>query len=58
MVAEVDLYFIIYENCTDSSLDLPKVQEKLREWKRQWNFVLGECKISQRDQLLTSRCLF
>ncbi|KIW02086.1 hypothetical protein, variant [Verruconis gallopava] len=41
MVAEVNLYWIIYEQCTGSTLDLPKVQASLHEWKKQWSFVLG-----------------
>ena len=41
MVAEVDLYWIVYERCLGSTVDLPKVQDALREWKRQWSFVLG-----------------
>ena len=41
MVAEVELYWIIYERCLGSTVDLPKVQDHLREWKRHWSFVLG-----------------
>lgn len=41
MVAEIHLYWIIYEQCTSSQVDLPKAQAALSLWKKDWNFVLG-----------------
>jgi hypothetical protein len=41
MVAEINLYWIIYEQCTSSQVDLPKAQTALFQWKKDWNFVLG-----------------
>jgi hypothetical protein len=42
MVAEVHLYWIIYQSCT-SSIDLPKTQGTLHAWKEEWGFLLGDC---------------
>jgi hypothetical protein len=41
MVAEINLYWIIYEQCTSAQVDLPKAQTALFQWKKDWNFVLG-----------------
>lgn len=41
MVAEINLYWIIYEQCITSQVDLPKAQTALFQWKKDWNFVLG-----------------
>ena len=43
MVAEINLYWIIYEQCTTSQVDLPKAQTALFQWKKDWNFILGIC---------------
>jgi hypothetical protein len=42
MVAEVNLYWILYENCCSSQVDLPKTQSALHAWKREWKSVLGK----------------
>ena len=41
MVAEIHLYWIIYESCSGSAVDLPKTQTALHAWKQKWEFVLG-----------------
>jgi hypothetical protein len=44
MVAEVCLYWILYENCglSGGDVDLPKAQASLHAWKQEWNFVLDQ----------------
>jgi hypothetical protein len=42
MVAEINLYWIIYESCSGSTVDLPKTQSSLHTWKQDWKHVLGE----------------
>ncbi|TVY85310.1 putative transcriptional regulatory protein [Lachnellula suecica] len=42
MVAEINLYWIIYESCSSSSLDLPKTQKLLQEWKNEWRFLFDQ----------------
>jgi hypothetical protein len=41
MVAEVNLYWCMYENCSGLRVDLPKAQTALNSWKQEWKFVLG-----------------
>ena len=41
MVAEVNLYWIIYTHCSKVPVDLPKTQDALHEWKQQWKFLFG-----------------
>ena len=41
MVAEVMLYWIIYESCSNVQVDLPKTQSALREWRQEWKFLFG-----------------
>ena len=41
MVAEVNLYWCMYENCSGLRVDLPKAQTALHSWKQEWKFVLG-----------------
>ncbi|KAF1996810.1 hypothetical protein P154DRAFT_547693 [Amniculicola lignicola CBS 123094] len=41
MVAEVYLYWIIYESC-GVSVDLPKAQAALHTWKEEWGFLLEQ----------------
>jgi hypothetical protein len=41
MVAEVLLYWILYENCCQADVDLPKAQSALHAWRQEWKFVLG-----------------
>lgn len=42
IVAEISLYWIIYENCCNQSVDLPKVQAALRAWKSEWDFLFDQ----------------
>ncbi|KAF2453466.1 hypothetical protein BDY21DRAFT_126055 [Lineolata rhizophorae] len=42
MVAEVNLYWVIYEHCSAPRVDLPKTQADLHAWKQQWTFVLEQ----------------
>jgi hypothetical protein len=41
MVAEVNLYWIIYTHCSNMVVDLPKTQATLHEWKQEWKFLFG-----------------
>jgi hypothetical protein len=41
MVAETNLYWIIYEKCSSSTVDLPGTQAELHAWKQEWNFLFG-----------------
>lgn len=41
MVAEVFLYWIIYESC-NSPRDLPQTQSALQTWKSEWQFLLNQ----------------
>ncbi|KAF2682405.1 hypothetical protein K458DRAFT_307421, partial [Lentithecium fluviatile CBS 122367] len=41
MVAEVHLYWIMYQSCT-STVDLPKTQRMLHSWKEEWGFLLDQ----------------
>jgi hypothetical protein len=42
MVAEVNLYWCMYDHCSGHRVDLPKVQSALHSWKQEWKFVLGQ----------------
>ncbi|KIW27999.1 uncharacterized protein PV07_07691 [Cladophialophora immunda] len=42
MVAEVTLYWILYENCCLTEVDLPKAQSALHQWRQNWKFVLDQ----------------
>ncbi|KAH8763478.1 hypothetical protein F5882DRAFT_453327 [Hyaloscypha sp. PMI_1271] len=42
MVAEVMLYWIIYESCSAAQVDLPKTQSALREWRQEWKFLFDQ----------------
>lgn len=42
MVAEVNLYWIIYESCSKATVDLPSTQAALQEWKHEWKFLFGQ----------------
>lgn len=46
MVAEVNLYWIIYTYCSKMPVDLPKSQEALHEWKQEWKFLFGMIALS------------
>jgi hypothetical protein len=42
MVAEIHLYWKIYEHCLGSNVDLPKTQAELYAWKHEWDYVLQQ----------------
>jgi len=42
MVAETHLYWIMYEHCLNSNVDLPKTQSALHSWKQEWDYVLQQ----------------
>ncbi|KAE9370923.1 hypothetical protein N431DRAFT_343941 [Stipitochalara longipes BDJ] len=42
MVAEVMLYWIIYESCSSPQVDLPKTQTALHEWREEWKFLFDQ----------------
>jgi hypothetical protein len=46
MVAEVNLYWLVYENCSKSSVDLPSTHAALHEWREEWKFLFSETCIS------------
>jgi len=41
MVAEVFLYWIIYESC-NTAVDLPRTQAVLQSWKEEWQFLFDQ----------------
>lgn len=41
MVAEGNLYWILYEDCCLQEPDLPKIQADLHAWRQEWRSVLG-----------------
>jgi len=41
MVAEINLYWIIYKSCSAVPVDLPKAQAALHTWKQEWKFIFG-----------------
>lgn len=41
MVAEIHLYWTVYEHLIEESADLLKSVAALQAWKRKWAFVLG-----------------
>lgn len=42
MVAEVNLYWIIYESCLKVPVDLPSTQAALHEWRQEWKFLFDQ----------------
>jgi len=42
IVAEVHLYWTIYETCLGDSVDLPETQAILRAWKQEWGFLFDQ----------------
>ncbi|KAH9214558.1 hypothetical protein DL95DRAFT_365708 [Leptodontidium sp. 2 PMI_412] len=42
IVAEVHLYWDIYESCFGSSIDLPAIQSVLCDWKNEWEFLFDQ----------------
>lgn len=41
MVAEIYLYWTVYEHLIEESVDLLNAVAALQTWKRKWEFVLG-----------------
>lgn len=41
MVAEIYLYWTVYEHLIQESVDLLKSVAALQDWRRKWEFVLG-----------------
>jgi hypothetical protein len=41
MVAEINLYWVIYECCSTMPVDLPRTQAALHEWRQEWKFLFG-----------------
>lgn len=41
MVAEIYLYWTVYQNTSGGSIDLLKAIAHLQDWKKEWQFVLG-----------------
>jgi len=42
MVAEIYLYWTVYEHLIEESVDLLKSVAALQAWRKRWEFVLGE----------------
>ncbi|OCL12435.1 hypothetical protein AOQ84DRAFT_285221 [Glonium stellatum] len=42
MVAEVNLYWIIYESCSVIPVDLPKTQAVLHTWREEWKWLFDQ----------------
>lgn len=41
MVAEVNLYWIVYESCSETSVDLQSTHSALHAWREEWKFLFG-----------------
>lgn len=41
MVAEVNLYWIIYEKCCASEIDLVATKLALQSWRQEWTILFG-----------------
>jgi hypothetical protein len=41
MVAEINLYWIVFEDCSASSFELPATQARLQAWRQEWSFLFG-----------------
>ncbi|KAF8855187.1 hypothetical protein BDZ45DRAFT_805164 [Acephala macrosclerotiorum] len=41
MVAEINLYWIIYESCAAIQVDLPGTQTSLHQWREEWKFLFA-----------------
>lgn len=53
MVAEINLYWIIYDTTSTSTVDLPGAQARLHSWKKEWAFLFGKpCEQYQSSNLL------
>lgn len=53
MVAEINLYWIIYESCSTAQVDLPGTQDSLHGWRQKWEFLFGESASFVDETLLT-----
>ncbi|RQM06708.1 hypothetical protein DH86_00004281 [Scytalidium sp. 3C] len=42
MVAEINLYWIIYESCSAIPVDVAGTQAALHEWRQEWKFLFGK----------------
>lgn len=42
MAAEVNLYWIIYDKCCGSDIDLSETQLALQQWRQEWNTLFGK----------------
>lgn len=42
MVAEITLYWCMYEHGSGSKVDLPAAQAALSAWKQEWKAILGD----------------
>ncbi|PLB52112.1 hypothetical protein P170DRAFT_453613 [Aspergillus steynii IBT 23096] len=42
MVAEVKLYWIIYQQCCGSQIDLPEVKHALQNWQHEWHALFAQ----------------
>lgn len=42
MVAEVNLYWIIYESCSAAIVDVPGTQVLFNSWKQEWKFLFDQ----------------
>lgn len=57
MVAEIYLYWAVYENISSNALDLLKSLARLQDWKKEWQFVL--CMLPNHrltGPMLTTQC--
>lgn len=41
MVAEINLYWIIYESCSLPTVDVPATQALLNSWRQEWKYLFG-----------------
>jgi hypothetical protein len=42
MIAELQLYWVMYQGCRDGPADLAATVEELHKWRQRWDFLYGE----------------
>lgn len=45
MVAEVNLYWVIYRNCCGSDIKLPETKIALQNWRQEWTKLFGKSQL-------------
>ncbi len=53
IVAEINLYWVIFENCSGVTVNLPNTQAALHTWKQEWGFLFGKLSVVCLELYLT-----